>query len=109
MSISKLSVTINIISATPTKDAEGFAVSDEKIIATVRAEKDDRHGSETQTNMATFSTAVTRFRFRRIPGVEVTAAHTIRCEGEVYRITSVLTVRGLVVEAMTEKIERSGR
>lgn len=109
MSISKLNVTINIISAAATKDTEGFAVSDERVVATVRAEKDDRHGSESQTNMATFASNVTRFRFRRIPGVEVTTAHTIHCNGEDYRITSVLTPRGLVVEAMTEKIEHSRR
>ena len=106
---SRLSVHIDIIKPSTATDSEGFSVHGDEIIAYCRAEKDERHGSESQSNMSTFSTAVTRFRFRRIPGVEVTTAHTIRCCGEDYRIISILNPRVLFVEAMTEKIEPSKR
>ena len=96
---------IDIIAAAPDIDDEGFAKTSDKVLASVRAAKEERHGSEQSANMATFATAVVRFRFRRIPGVDVTTAHAILCDGNRYRITSVLNVRGLAVEIMAEKME----
>jgi hypothetical protein len=109
MSVSKLKTVIQIIETTAIKDTDGFGKADERVIATVRAEMDERHGSESQTNMTTVSTTSTRFCFRIIPRVTVTTNHTIRHGGVDYRITSVMNIRGLVVEVMAEKIERSMR
>ena len=53
-------------------DAEGFKSEKEVTLASVRAYREGRHGSERWANMAAFSEATDLFRFRVIPGVSVT-------------------------------------
>jgi len=100
---------IDIVETVSAKDDEGFSAAADHIIATVRTIKDERHGSETWANMAAFATAVARFQFRKIPGVEVTTAHAILCDGVRYRIISVRDMRGIAVEVMVEKFEETVR
>ncbi len=102
---------IDIISTAPTKDAEGFATTGDTILASIRTYKEDRHGSEKWTNMATFSTASSLFRFRKIPGVKVTAEMLITCADGRYRILSVEDVRGrgMYTEVLAERLEPSVR
>ena len=107
MSFGKMNTAINIISTDPVKDADGFAVHGDNILASVRAYKEDRHGNEKWANMAAFSTATSLFRFRKIPGVDIVTSLYIMCAGTRYRIVSVEDVkgRGMYYEILAEKLE----
>lgn len=107
MSYGKMTAFIDIISTTPVKDAEGFAIAEDTVLASVRAYKEDRHGNEHWANMAAFSSASALFRFRKIPGVEVTTSMFIVSGEERYRIVSVEDVRGrgMYIEVLAEKLE----
>ena len=110
MSFGKMNQSIQIIAITPAKDAEGFAVQGDSVIASVRAYKEDRHGSVAWKNRAAFSTATALFRFRKIPGVTVTPSLYIVCGGERYKILSAedMKCRGMYIEVLTERVVPSG-
>ncbi len=109
MSFGKVNSFINIVASVPSKDAEGFAVNADKPLATVRAYKEEKHGSEAWKNRAALSSASALFRFRRIPSLTVTTDMFILCNGERYNIVSVDDVRsrGLYIETLAEKHEPS--
>ena len=111
MSIGKMKVFIDIITTDPKKDAEGFVTKGDRILASIRAYKEERHGSERWANMAAFSMATSMFRFRKIPGVDVDTTLTIVCDDARYRIVSAEDVRGrgMYIEAMCEKVEGTAR
>jgi hypothetical protein len=102
---------IDIIDQSPTKDADGFTIIQDTIIASVRAYQEERHGSERWANNAVFSEATCLFRFRIIPGVTVTTAHVIVCGVERYRILSIEDVRNrkMYYEALCSKLDPSMR
>lgn len=102
---------IDLISTQQQKDDEGFAGSGDTILASVRAYREDRHGNEMWANRAAFSQATSLFRFRRLPGLEVTTTHCILCADGRYRIHSVEDVKGrsMYIEVLTEKIEPTVR
>ena len=111
MSFGKMNTFIDIISTAPIKDSEGFTTRGDNILASVRAYKEDRHGSERWTNMAAFSTATSLFRFRKIPGLKVTTEMVITCDDGRYQILSAEDVRGrgMYVEVLAERREPSVR
>lgn len=111
MSYGKMNTFIDIISTAPSKDADGFVTTGDHIVASIRAYKEDRHGNERWANMAAFSEATALFRFRKIPGVEITTALFIACSDERYRIVSAEDVRGrgMYIEVLAEKLEPSVR
>ena len=111
MSFGKMNTFIEIISTAPIKDSDGFATTGDNILASVRAYKEDRHGSERWTNMTTFSSASSLFRFRKIPGLEITTEMVITCSDGRYQILSVEDVRGrgMYVEVLAERLEPSVR
>ena len=111
MSFGKMNAFINIISTNPTIDEEGFSTVGETLLASVRAYKEERHGNERWANMATFSTASSLFRFRKIPGLEINSEMIIVCADDRYRILSSEDVRGrrMYTEVLTERIEPSMR
>lgn len=102
---------IDIVSTEATKDSEGFAVAADTAIASVRAYREERHGGERWANMAAYNSATVLFRFRSIPGIEVTASYAIICRGRRYRIISAEDVRGrgMYVEVMAELLEGTVR
>lgn len=102
---------IDIINTVTIKDEEGFAKKGDNILASVRAYKEDRHGSERWTNMASFSSASSLFRFRKIFGLKVTTEMLIVCEDGRYQILSVEDVRsrGMYIEVLAEKLEPTVR
>ena len=102
---------IEIISTVPAKDEEGFVTKGDNILASVRAYKEDRHGSERWTNMASFSNATSLFRFRRISGLKITTEMVIVCDDGRYHILSVEDVRGrgMYIEVLAEKLEPTVR
>jgi len=109
MSFGKMNSFIDIIQTVHKKDAAGFAGSEDKILASVRAYREERYGNRMWANRAAFSTASCLFRFRVIPDVEVTTSLIIRCDGKRYRIHSAEDVRGrgMYIEVLADRIEPS--
>ncbi len=109
MSFGKMTEFIHIAEKETIKDSEGFKTEKYKTIATVRAYREGRHGSEKWANRASFSDATHLFRFRCIPGVKVTAAMTIVCNDGRFDITSVEDVKGkgMYVEVLAKEITPS--
>lgn len=111
MSFGNMKTFIDIIATEPVQDDEGFMRIGDKVLASVRAYKEDRHGNEKWANRATFSTATALFRFRRLPALAVDTSLVIVCDAGRYRILSVEDVRGrgMYIEALAEKLEPSER
>ena len=109
MSFGKMNAFIDIIETELTKDGEGFSTSTDKIIASVRAYQEERHGTKIWANRAAFSTATCMFRFRVIPNIEITTKLQIICDGKRYKILSAENVRGrgMYIEALCERMEAS--
>lgn len=61
MSFGKMNTRVDIIQIAPVKDAEGFVVSGDTILATVRAYREEKHGNESWANRAAFSNASALF------------------------------------------------
>jgi head-tail adaptor len=109
MALGRMNTLIEIVANEPTKDGEGFVTNGGVTLASVRAYREDRHGSEAWRNRAAFSTASVLFRFRRVPGLTVTTAMYIIYGEERYNIVNVEDVkgRGMYVEALAERVDRS--
>ena len=106
-----MDVFIDIVRMKRDTDSEGFKKDTEEILASVRAYREGRHGSEKWANRAAFSEATDLFRFRCIPSVKITTAMVIRCGGERFNITSVEDVkgRGMYLEVLAKEVTASGR
>jgi head-tail adaptor len=111
MSFGKLNKSIKIITTAQTKDAEGFATTGDTVLASVRAFKEERHGSERWANMAAFSKATALFRFRKVPGLVVDTTMFIVDDSGRHRIISAEDVRsrGMYVEVLAERLEGTVR
>ena len=110
MSFGKMDTLIDIITTEPVKDSEGFTSSGDTVLASVRAYREEQHGSEKWANRAAFSTATALFRFRMIPGISITADLVIVCADGRYNITSVEDVSGreMYVEVLAERVSAGG-
>ena len=111
MSFGKMNTLVDIVQTAPVKDSEGFVVSGDSILATVRAYREEKHGNESWANRAVFSTASALFRFRKHTALLVTMNMTLVCDTGRYRILSIEDVRGrgLYVEVLAEKLEAAVR
>ena len=109
MGFGKMKTFVDIISVKPVKNSEGFAEKGDVILASVRAYKEYRHGSEKWANRAAFSQASALFRFRKIPNLEVTTDLVLVCSDGRYNIISVEDVkgRGMYIEVLAEKVKSS--
>ena len=109
MSFGKMNTFVDIVSVTKKKDSEGFTVDSEEVLASVRAYREGRHGSQRWANLAAFSEATDLFRFRSIPGIGVTTDHVLVCEDGRFDITSVEDVksRGMYTEVLAKKVVSS--
>lgn len=72
MSFGKMNKFIEIMQKQIALDDEGFQTETDVVLATVRAYREGRHGSEKWANRAAFSEATDLFRFRIIPNVKIT-------------------------------------
>jgi head-tail adaptor len=110
MSFGKMNTFINIVQKVTVKDSEGFSSETDMIIASVRAYRERRHGTEKWANRATFSVSTDLFRFRCIPGVMVTTSMTIVCENERFEVISVEDVknRKMYIEVLAKEVKPSG-
>ncbi len=111
MGFGKMNTFIELISTEQLKDDEGFVNSGDNVLASLRAYKEDRHGNERWANRAAFTTATSLFRFRKMPGLDVTTSLIIACADGRYRIHSVEDVkgRGMYIEVLAEKEEPTVR
>lgn len=109
MSFGKMDTFIDLITVETAKDSEAFGKTIDKVIASVRAYKEDRHASGKWANRAAFSEATSLFYFRKIPGVEVTTEMVILCKDGRYELTSVRDVknRGMYLEVLAKKVVAS--
>ena len=110
MSFGKMNTQIQITQKQITLDNEGFQTETDVVVATVRAYREGRHGSEKWANRAAFSEATDLFRFRAIPGVRISTDMRLFCDGSVFEITSVEDVkgRGMYIEALAKEVQPSG-
>ena len=110
MSFGKMNTFIDIVETRKVKDSEGFTTSTEDVVlASVRAYREGRHGSERWANLAAFSEATDLFRFRVIPGLSLTTSMFLVCEDGRFDITSVEDVkgRGMYIEVLAKKVVAS--
>ncbi|GHU82458.1 hypothetical protein AGMMS50284_4350 [Clostridia bacterium] len=107
MSFGKMREMIDIIQTIHNMDAAGFTTSTDTILASVRAYKEDRHGTKMWANRAAFSTATCLFRFRKIPNLNISPSLYIACSGVRYQILSAEDVRdkGMYVECLCDRLE----
>ena len=105
MSFGKMNTQIQITQKQVTLDDEGFQTESNVVVATVRAYREGRHGSEKWANRAAFSEATDLFRFRTISGMKITMDMRLLCGDSVFEITSVENVkgRGMYVEVLAKK------
>lgn len=110
MSFGKMNTFIDIVEKQKVLDEEGFSTITDVIVASVRAYREGRHGTEQWANRSTFSDATDLFRFRVIPGVKVTTAMVIVCDDGRFEITSVEDVkgRGMYIEVLAKEVVSSG-
>lgn len=110
MSFGKMNTQIQITQKQVTLDDEGFQTESNVVVATVRAYREGRHGSEKWANRAAFSEATDLFRFRAIPGVKISTDMRLLCGDSVFEITSVEDVkgRGMYIEALAKEVQPSG-
>jgi len=110
MSYGKMNTLIDIVEKVTTKDKEGFRTEVDNIIASVKAYREGRHGTEKWANRASFSEATDLFRFRRIPGATITTAMVVVNKEGRFQITSVEDVkgRGMYIEVLAKEVKPSG-
>ena len=110
MSFGKMNKFIEITQKQIALDDEGFQTETDVVLATVRAYREGRHGSEKWAYRAAFSEASDLFRFRTIPGVRISTDMRLFCDGSVFEITSVEDVKGRVmyIEVLAKEVQPSG-
>lgn len=110
MSFGKMNGFAEILRTVKTKDSEGFAHSEDVVLADIRVYWEGRHGSQRWANLAAFSEATDLFRFRTIPSVTVTTDCFILCDGDRFDIISVEDVKGkgMYTEILAKKVVASG-
>ena len=91
-------------------DPDGFPVERDVFLASVRAYREDRYGSETWKNRSLFSTATTLFRIRRIPGITLDTRCVVVTEDGRHNILSVEDIRrkGIYWEILAERVDTEG-
>jgi len=110
MSYGKMNKFIEIATTSPTKDADGFTVKGDTVLANIRAYFEPKNSTEKWRNNAVFAEANALFRFRSIPGLTVDTTMFIICGGERYNIISVEDVRGrgMYMEVIAKAVSGSG-
>lgn len=106
MSYGNMNGFADIVKTRRVKDSEGFTSTVEEVVASVRVYREGRHGSQHWANLAAFSEATDLFRFRAIPGVDITTDYILITEDGRFEITSVEDVkgRGMYTEVLAKKV-----
>lgn len=106
MSFGKMNSFADIVITKKVKDSESFTATVDEVLVSIRVYREGRHGSERWANLSAFSEATDMFRFRCIPGIDITTDHIIVCDGNRFNITSVEDVkgRGMYIEVLAKKV-----
>ena len=106
MSYGKMNALVDIVKPTVTTDEDGFRSTTDEVLATVRAYREGRHGSERWANRAAFTAATDLFRCRVLPKLTIGTDMALVCGEERFEITSVEDVkgRGMYVEVLARKV-----
>ena len=106
MSYGNMNGFADIVKTQRVKDSEGFTSTVEEVVASIRVYREGRHGSQRWANLAAFSEATDLFRFRAIPGVDITTDYILITEDGRFEITSVEDVkgRGMYTEVLAKKV-----
>ena len=110
MSIGMMNTRIDLCRKEVGLDDEGFSTVEYKAVASIRAYREGRHGSERWSNRASFTDATDLFRFRVIPYAQVTTDMLILCDGREFEITSIENVkgRGMYLEVLAKEVNPCG-
>lgn len=110
MSLGRMSILADIVRPVQKPDKDGFPVSEDVVIASVRVYREGRHGSLKWANLSAFSEATDLFRFRKIPGITVDEGCALVTGDGRFQITSVEDVksRGMYLEVLAKKTEAAG-
>ena len=108
MSFGKMNTAITILRVEQSTDAAGFAAPRDVVIASVRAYKEDRHGSVKRANRAAFSEATALFRFRVIPSLSIESLYIIVCELKRFEVLSVEVLRGMYCDCLVKEVHAVG-
>lgn len=100
MSFGLMRENITIYTPAPTVDEAGFANSEKRVKARVRAFIEHRHATSAWVNRAAFTKATALFRFRLHPAWTVDERDLIEHGGQIYLIDSVEVIRGRYVEIL---------
>jgi len=103
-----MNTSVQIFRPVHTKDTDGFATTDETVLACVRAYFEQRHGNVRWANRAAFSEATALFRFRVIPGVAVQPLYVLVCAAGRFEVLSVEVIRDRYVELLAKEVEPVG-
>ena len=111
MSFGKMNTFIDIIRPTITTDSAGFKEESDELLASVRAYREGRHGSEKWANRAVFTDSTDLFRFRVIPNLIITTGMILVCSESRFEITSVEDVKGhgMYIEILAKEVKPSGK
>lgn len=103
----KLTEFVDFIRETITTDSEGFKIKENQTLASVRAYREGRHGSEMWKNLSTFFDVTDLFIIRRIPDLKITTDMILLNRGQRFEIVSVEEVRGrgMYVEILAKAVE----
>jgi hypothetical protein len=94
---------ITIIRTEQGTDAAGFAAPRDVVLASVRAYKEERHGSVRWANRAAFSEATALFRFRVIPNIDIIPLYIIVCGLKRYEVLSAEVIRGMYIDCLVKE------
>ncbi len=109
MSYGKMNCQITLLREVTTKDADGFAVSHDEILARVQAYHEQRHGNVKWANRAAFSEATALFRFRVIPDLTVEPLYIIIYKTKRYEVLSAELIRGMYIEVLCKELVPVGK
>jgi len=104
MGLGKMNVAITIIRTEQGTDAAGFAAPRDVVLASVRAYREDRHGSVKWANRAAFSEATSLFRFRVIPNIDIIPLYIIVCGQSRFEVLSAEVLRGMYVDCLVKEM-----
>ena len=105
MSFGKMKTLVDIIETSTSQDEEGFVKKEDKIIASIRAYREERRPSRKWANLAAFTEADALFQLRVIPDLELKAGMILVCDTGSYTVINVEKVKGLYIEALAKKLE----
>lgn len=108
MALGRMTTPITILRTEQGTDAAGFAAPRDVVLASVRAYREDRHGSVRWANRAAFSEATALFRFRVIPNLDIIPLYIIVCGLKRFEVLSVEVLRGMYVEVLVKEVVAVG-